>query len=322
MQYTPTATSVTSEDGTRSTRTLCVNSAKQFNTYFQQTNKQLPKMEQRFFPAIWLGRDTTTGETLLGIASKVVRARTIRRMPHPEKYNKQLFEVISRTDNQQLPATGQAILNQPMIFHPPRRPTVHTETQTAAAEEKAVTDTPQPPRQALTHPTATAAASSPMATAPTSDHTRQPLPSPKRTVPYDIPEGSFPKQQRSTASASTGPARPEETPERPKTRMRITKITLTTKQGTEITAYSCEDVTEQQTEKILLEPWVNNTEGLDKAKTIEGMKNETQSMKTQQVYIEVHLDTLTPQQRQQIIQSRWVLREKGNTVRARIVAKG
>ena len=38
--------------------------------------------------------------------------------------------------------------------------------------------------------------------------------------------------------------------------------------------------------------------------------------------MEVHLDTLTPQQRQNIKQSRWVLREKGNTVRARIVAKG
>ena len=290
--------------------------------YLLPTSKQLPKMEQRFFQAIWLGRDTTTGETLLGISGKVVRARTIRRMPFPEKYNKQLFDVISRTNNQQLPAAGQAILNQPMIFHPPRRSTVHTETQTAAAEEKAVTDTPQLPRQALTHPTATAAASSPMATAPTNDHTRQPLPSPKRTVPDDIPEGSLPKQQRSTASASTRPARPEEATERSKTRMRITKVTMTTKQGTEITAYSCEDVTEQQTEKILLEPWVNNTEGLDKAKTIEGMKNEIQSMKTQQVYIEVHLDTLTPQQRQQIIQSRWVLREKGNTVRARIVAKG
>ena len=78
--------------------------------YLLPTNKQLPKMEQRFFPAIWLGRDTTTGETLLGITNKVVRARTIRRMPYPEKYNKQLFDVISRTNTQHLPATGASIL--------------------------------------------------------------------------------------------------------------------------------------------------------------------------------------------------------------------
>jgi hypothetical protein len=110
--------------------------------YLLPTNKQLPKMEQRFYPAIWLGRDTTTGETLLGIANRVVRARTIRRMPRPEKYNKQLFDVISKTNTQQLPTAGQALLNQPMAFHPPpRRSTAHTETQTAAAEEQATAAT-------------------------------------------------------------------------------------------------------------------------------------------------------------------------------------
>ena len=67
---------------------------------------------------------------------------------------------------------------------------------------------------------------------------------------------------------------------KPKTNVRITKVTIQTKQGTEITAYSCEDVTEQETEEILLEPWVTNTEGLEKRKTIEGMKHEIQSMKT------------------------------------------
>ena len=67
---------------------------------------------------------------------------------------------------------------------------------------------------------------------------------------------------------------------------------------------------------------VSNTEGLDKQKTSEGMKNEIDSMKKQQVYVEVDIDTLTPEQRKNIIQSRWVLRDKGNNVRARIVAKG
>ena len=67
---------------------------------------------------------------------------------------------------------------------------------------------------------------------------------------------------------------------------------------------------------------MNNTDGLDKQKTIEGMKQEILSMKQQQVYMEVDIDTLTPEQRKNIIQSRWVLRDKGNKVRARIVAKG
>ena len=67
---------------------------------------------------------------------------------------------------------------------------------------------------------------------------------------------------------------------------------------------------------------VNNTDGLDKKKTLEGMKQEILPMKQQQVYMEVDISTLTPEQRKNIIQSRWVLRDKGNKVRARIVAKG
>ena len=79
---------------------------------------------------------------------------------------------------------------------------------------------------------------------------------------------------------------------------------------------------EAETEKILLEPWATNTEGLNPEQTTEGMKQEIRSMKAQQVYTEVSYNTLTQEQRNKIIKSRWVLRQKGNTVRARIVAKG
>jgi len=87
----------------------------------------------------------------------------------------------------------------------------------------------------------------------------------------DIAEGSATKQER-TATQQEAPARPEPTQEQPKSRLTITKVTIQTKQGEEITAYSCEDVTGRQTERILLEPIVNNTDGLDKQKTIEGTK--------------------------------------------------
>jgi len=70
-------------------------------------------MEQRFFEAIWLGRDTATGETLLG-GNKVVTvgARTVRRMPKPDKYDKQMFDIISRTYHD---TDGPA-----MVFHSAR----------------------------------------------------------------------------------------------------------------------------------------------------------------------------------------------------------
>jgi len=61
---------------------------------------------------------------------------------------------------------------------------------------------------------------------------------------------------------------------------------------------------------------VNNTDGLDKRKTIEGMKHGILSMKQQQVYMEVDINTLTPEQRRNITQSRWIRRDKGNATRS------
>jgi hypothetical protein len=45
-------------------------------------------------------------------------------------------------------------------------------------------------------------------------------------------------------------------------------------------------------------------------------------MKAQQVYTEVPFSNLTKAQQSKVIKLRWVLRQKGNSVRARIVAKG
>ncbi len=99
-------------------------------------------------------------------------------------------------------------------------------------------------------------------------------------------------------------------------------MTIKTKQGKEITACSSEDTNERITETILLEPIINDTAGPDKQLTTQGTKKEIQQTKQQNVYTQVHIDTLTRQQRQNIIQSRWVLRNKGTEARARIVAKG
>lgn len=44
-------------------------------------------------------------------------------------------------------------------------------------------------------------------------------------------------------------------------------------------------------------------------------------MKHQNVYTVVHVDTLTSQQKQNIIQSKWVLRNKMTEVPARVVGK-
>ena len=82
--------------------------------------KDLPKLENRFLPAIWLGKDTATGETLLGIATKVIRARTIKRQPMPEKHNKQLMDIINNSGLNKFPTAGAAI-PLPATYKPPQR---------------------------------------------------------------------------------------------------------------------------------------------------------------------------------------------------------
>ena len=270
--------------------------------------KDLPKLENRFLPAIWLGKDTATGETLLGIATKVVRSRTIKRHPMPEKYNKQLMDIINNSGLNKFPTAGTAV-PLPATYEPPQR----TPKESAAASTQTATE-----QTAEQHQSRLPITDSPMATAPTHHHQRQALPSPKQTLPDEIAEGSSSKQVR-TQEAPAGLTRPEAAAEPLTARQRITAVTIKTKQCKEITACSSEDTNEHITEMIVLEPIINDTEGLDKQLTTQGMKEEIQQMKQQNVYTEVHIDTLT---RKNITQSRWVLRNKGTEVRARIVAKG
>ena len=90
--------------------------------------KDLPKLENRFLPAIWLGKDTASGETLLGIATKVIRARTIKRQPMPEKHNRQLMDIINNSGLNKFPTAGTAI-PLPATYKPPQR----TPKESAAA---------------------------------------------------------------------------------------------------------------------------------------------------------------------------------------------
>ena len=93
------------------------------------------------------------------------------------------------------------------------------------------------------------------------------------------------------------------------------------KKGEKITTASNEDNEKIENEKMLLEPHVWDTEGFDKDQTKQGMKKETEPMKKQGVFKEVDINDAPQQHRNNTIDSRWVLRQMGDEVRARIVAK-
>ena len=63
--------------------------------YMVAHHKKMPKLESRFYKGIWLGRDTMTSESIVGIAGKIIRTRTIRRQVEPEKYDRQLMDIIN-----------------------------------------------------------------------------------------------------------------------------------------------------------------------------------------------------------------------------------
>ena len=65
--------------------------------YMVQSIKQRPKLEPRFYKGIWLGKCTSTGESFIGIAGRIVRSRTIRRLAGTNRYDAQLMDTITGT---------------------------------------------------------------------------------------------------------------------------------------------------------------------------------------------------------------------------------
>ena len=142
------------------------------------TLKQFPKLEPRFYNGIWLGKDTTTGESLIGIYNKIVRARTIRRQIMPHKYNQQLLD----TAPWKTPASA---LPTPTLTTPVTMPAAskalasQKDAATSAAAEGKRQSASQPSDQP-TKQQRTAEPTSPMATSPT--HQKRPaLPAPPPT---------------------------------------------------------------------------------------------------------------------------------------------
>ena len=151
--------------------------------YMIPTTKAQPKMEPRFFKGIWLGRDTMTGESIVGIPGKVIRARTIGRQIMPDKYDKQLLDTINVYPSWNLPTTPMAIPPQLLLSGDNTTSRQAIGTQADITVEDTSTQTVQEtplalPTQAMHHqPMDTTMATSPLATSPTT-MARPPLPLP------------------------------------------------------------------------------------------------------------------------------------------------
>ena len=227
--------------------------------YMIPTLSSQPKLEPRFFKGIWLGRDTMTGESIIGTPGKIIWVRTIRRQIYPDKYDGQLLDTIN-VHPWTSPTPTQAI--HPALLTPanPNVSTYAIGTQTVPKTTASEgTQTQQPATIPLALPIGqqqqgTAAsptsnlqlAMSPLATSPAAAPTRAALPMPQDTT-------TRPQATKRTAEEATGEAESKQqrtqetttaaqrTAEPPTQKMRIQAVTVTTKKGDKITTTSSED---------------------------------------------------------------------------------
>ena len=210
--------------------------------------KHQPKLESRFSPRIWLGKDSTTGESCIDIAGRITKARTIKRQVALRKNNLQLMDTINGTTWAAKPATYRPnfIIPAPPPESKPESaeksigttgglPMLHDRntTVTSTLEKKQRIEASaavsrqqqQSPATASTASTVFAPAFTPArclpggATAPSSTT--------RRRRPHDdsITQGSQSKQRRQ-AHEQQAPARPEEPSEAPRTKARINAVTV------------------------------------------------------------------------------------------------
>ena len=294
--------------------------------------KHQPKLENRFFKGIWLGKDTTSGESFIGIGGQVIKARTIRRQVMPYKYDLQLMDTINGTPWSARPSTYTPNFIIPSL--PPQSKPETTEKSTETSEEKeAIEDiktgedapstkkhkTKETSSQPSALPSASFAPYYPPARSPPGGASPTASP-PRRAYDDSIAEGSERKQQKQTTDQQAA-TRPTEI-EPPRSKARINAVTVHLKNGKPVTTATCEDPSEAKVEQRLLEPIIKDHQGFDPIKMKKGMMKEMSSMVNQGVFEEITREQATPEELQNIIGSKWVHREKGDEVRCRIVGLG
>ena len=285
--------------------------------YMLLTAKHRPKMEARFFQAIWPGKDTSTNENILGISRQVVKARTIRRQTKPEKYNKQMMDIINST-----PMTNYDNTNTDEL----RRVTSKTSSQQQTGD---------------IHSTDTDTAS----TGITNSEREQ---THIRTDNHRRTNGNVTnilQQTNTTANpnnSKTGCGRRHSRRQFNKTTTDESTTDSSTETGnntrtrqnpTPSVGGYCHNKTWRQGQSSLQRRPTRSRHREDPSRTMghqhrrfepraDNRRNEARDPVNEST-TSVHLyNTLTQEQRSKIIKSRWVLRQKGNTRRARIVAKG
>ena len=76
---------------------------------------QTAELDSKFLPGVWLGLEKKTNETKIGTSSGVIRARTVKRRPISERWNKELIFTVVGTPWNPAPGTASGALKTAAI---------------------------------------------------------------------------------------------------------------------------------------------------------------------------------------------------------------
>ncbi len=297
------ATPASTEDGTKNIEHHYVNLEEQSFINCQLPHvKGRPKFGKQISPSNLARQKHSIRRNTPWHSNKGHWSKTIKR--HSQCQRNTTNNWINNSGLNKFPTAGAAV-PLPASYKPPQR----TQKKSAAASTQTTNQqtTEQQPRLPIMNSSIT--------TAPTHQHQSPALPSPKRTlpVPGGITEGSFEKHQQGSQDQK-----------QPQNHQHLDNGSQKSRSNKERQRnYSVCNRRHQRThhrdDPLRTD---HQQHWRTRQPTYNTRREEGDTADETTKCMHRHTDTPTLQQRQKIVQSRWVLRNKGTEVRARIVAKG
>ena len=207
-------------------------------------SKHRPKLENRFFKGIWWGKDTTSGDSYIGIGGRVIKARTIRRQVMPYKYDQQLMDTINGTPWAAKPATYTPNFIVPSIPPEPKPETsdknISTQEDKPAIRDAIRKEEKQQEKRQRTQASSTSQPSTTLPTpafAPSYGQRVRPQEAQLQLHHHNVEQsmtasqGSESKQQASHREVDIEP---------PRSKARMNAVTVKLKNGKPVTTATCE----------------------------------------------------------------------------------
>jgi hypothetical protein len=291
--------------------------------FFRLVGSQVAKLSSVWEPGLWLGRTTESGEVLVATPDSVFKARSVRRLPLHEKFDKELFDkacgvpwaprAFGEFDPDFVLPPGpveEQEASQPSGSFPPSTPAASQPGEPAASGDSPAS--PRPVASPEPDPMEEVFGELWQPWDPASPEQRRLRQEQGQSSPQRGEEEQAVKQLRlSTSRDSQDSDNPEPLCKRP----RVAATVLPSGKDPQIHVNEDKDIFE---EPIIFE----NLEDFPEQLLKYAMAKELASMRSKEVLEEVSLGDLSSDDRASVLTSRWVHRRRGEELRSRLVVRG